>query len=81
MLYYAGGYSAVEQEEIPLLPLLHRLQPSGPLNADVVTLRSTLERQIQPELAATPEMTFEVKAQTGELRGGWVLLRVHSRSK
>jgi 4-amino-4-deoxy-L-arabinose transferase-like glycosyltransferase len=79
MLYYAGDYPPVEQEEIPLLPLLNRLQPSGRIEADVVTLRSTLEKQLQPELAATPDKTFEVLAETGEPHSGWVLLRVRSR--
>ena len=78
MLYYAGDYSPLEREETPILPYLRSIHPAGRLDIDIVTLRSTLEKQLGPEMTADGNVTYQVLAETGEKRGGWVLLRVRS---
>ena len=79
MLFYARDYSPLERKETPLLPFLRPyLSPSQPA-ADVITLRSTYEKQLKPELQSAGWRGDRIATRNSGI-AVWYLLRVRPDS-
>ena len=79
MLFYARDYSPLERKEAPLLPFLRNYLPPGRPAADVITLRSTYEKQLKPELDAAGWVADRLASRDSGL-ATWDLMRIHPRS-
>jgi hypothetical protein len=75
MSYYAADYSPIERKEAPLLPFLSQLLHVQK-TTDVITLRSTYEKQLQSELAAARWKVELIGLRDSGL-ATWILLRIH----
>lgn len=75
MLFYAE-YSPLEQKDEPLLPFLNAcVSPAHPA-ADVITSRRTLREQLEPELAASGDVSWRILGANGSGTEGWILLQI-----
>lgn len=78
MLFYARDYSPFERKETPLLPFLRPyLDPSRKF-ADIITLKSTFEKQLKPELDAAGWRSDKLAGRDSGI-AVWYLLRVRPR--
>ena len=78
MCYYARDYSPLERKETPLLPFLRPYLPAVHPAAEIITLRSTFEKELKPELDAAGWNADLLAVRDSHL-AAWILLRIYPR--